>query len=42
MSNAVELFGAEYSVYVLICRIVLAEKGVNHTLHPVDIFADGG
>ena len=41
MSNTVELFGAEYSVYVRICRIVLAEKGMDYTLHPVDIFADG-
>ena len=40
MSNAVELFGAEFSVYVRICRIVLAEKAMDYTLHPVDIFAD--
>ncbi len=42
MSNSVELFGADYSVYVRICRIVLAEKGVDYRLHPIDIFADGG
>ena len=42
MSISVELFGADYSVYVRICRIVLAEKGVEYTPHPVDIFADGG
>ena len=42
MSSSVELFGADYSVYVRICRIALAEKGVEYTLHPVDIFADGG
>ncbi len=37
-----ELFGAPYSVYVRICRIVLAEKGVAHSLNPVDVFTDGG
>lgn len=42
MSTSVELYGADYSVYVRICRIALAEKGVEYTLHPVDIFADGG
>ncbi len=42
MSSPVELFGADYSVYVRICRIVLAEKGVDYQLHPIDIFADGG
>ena len=42
MSGSVELFGADYSVYVRICRIALAEKGVDYTLHPIDIFADGG
>ena len=42
MSNHVELFGADYSVYVRICRIALAEKGVDYTLHPIDVFADGG
>ena len=38
----VDLFGAEYSVYVRICRIVLAEKGVEYTLHPIDVFASDG
>jgi len=42
VSNTVDLFGADYSVYVRICRIALAEKGVDYTLHPVDIFADDG
>jgi len=42
VSSSVDLFGAEYSVYVRICRIVLAEKGVDYKLHPIDIFADGG
>ncbi|MGI9514324.1 MAG: glutathione S-transferase family protein [Anderseniella sp.] len=42
MSGSVDLYGADYSVYVRICRIVLAEKGVDYTLHPVDVFADGG
>lgn len=42
MSSPVELFGADYSVYVRICRIVLAEKGVDYTLRPIDIFADDG
>lgn len=36
------LFGADYSVYVRICRLTLAEKGVGHDLIPVDIFAEGG
>jgi len=42
MSNTVELFGADYSVYFRICRIVLAEKGVEYAHHCVDIFADDG
>lgn len=42
MNTSVDLFGADYSVYVRICRIALAEKGVDYKLHPVDIFADGG
>lgn len=36
------LYGADYSVYVRICRLTLAEKGVGHDLIPVDIFAEGG
>lgn len=42
MSAPLELYGADYSVYVRICRIVLAEKAAEYTLHPIDIFADGG
>jgi glutathione S-transferase len=42
VSDAADLFGADYSVYVRICRIVLAEKGADYTLHPVDVFADEG
>ncbi len=42
MTGPVDLFGAEYSVYVRICRIVLAEKGVEYTLHPIDVFASDG
>ena len=36
------LFGADYSVYVRIARLVLIEKGVDHELVPVDVFAEGG
>jgi glutathione S-transferase len=36
------LFGAAYSVYVRIARLVLAEKGVAYRLSEVDIFAHGG
>jgi glutathione S-transferase len=36
------LFGADYSVYVRIARMALAEKGVDYELVPVDIFAKGG
>jgi glutathione S-transferase len=36
------LYGADYSVYVRIARMALAEKGVEHDLVPVDIFAPGG
>ena len=39
---SVRLYGAEYSVYVRICRMVLMAKGVAHELVPVDVFADGG
>jgi len=42
VSDRVELFGADYSVYVRICRIALAEKGIDYTLRPIDVFADGG
>ncbi|MBX3577072.1 MAG: glutathione S-transferase family protein [Rhizobiaceae bacterium] len=33
--------GADYSVYVRIVRMALAEKGVAYDLVPVDIFAEG-
>lgn len=36
------LFGAAYSVYVRIVRLVLAEKGVAHRLVEIDIFAPDG
>jgi len=36
------LYGADYSVYVRIARMTLIEKGVDHELVPVDIFAAGG
>ncbi|NNE25068.1 MAG: glutathione S-transferase [Rhizobiales bacterium] len=38
----VHLYGATYSVYVRICRMALAAKGVDYQLMPVDVFADGG
>lgn len=36
------LFGAAYSVYTRICRLVLAEKGVAYRFEEVDIFGPGG
>ncbi|WP_054314016.1 glutathione S-transferase family protein [Mesorhizobium sp. 1M-11] len=36
------LYGADYSVYVRIARLTLAEKHIDYDLVPVDIFADGG
>lgn len=36
------VFGADYSVYVRIVRLVLTEKGVAYDLEPLDIFAEGG
>jgi len=36
------VFGADYSVYVRIVRLVLAEKGIDYELVPLDIFAEGG
>lgn len=36
------LFGADYSVYVRIVRLVLEEKGVGHELIPVDVFSPEG
>lgn len=39
---AVQLFGADYSVYVRIARMTLLEKGVEHEVTPVDVFAAEG
>jgi glutathione S-transferase len=36
------VFGAAYSVYVRIVRLVLAEKGVAYRLMDIDVFAPGG
>ncbi|MEI9410204.1 glutathione S-transferase family protein [Mesorhizobium salmacidum] len=36
------LYGAEYSVYVRITRMALAEKGIDCELVPLDIFASEG
>ncbi|AZN99431.1 glutathione S-transferase family protein [Mesorhizobium sp. M9A.F.Ca.ET.002.03.1.2] len=36
------VYGADYSVYVRIVRLALAEKGVDYELVPVDIFAADG
>ncbi len=36
------LYGADYSVYVRIARLTLAEKGVSYELVPLDIFAADG
>jgi glutathione S-transferase len=36
------LYGADYSVYVRIARLALAEKGVDYELVPLDIFAADG
>lgn len=36
------LFGAAYSVYVRICRLALAEKGVAYRLEEVDVHGPGG
>lgn len=38
----IRLFGSDYSVYVRIARLCLAEKAVPYTLVPVDVFAAGG
>ncbi len=34
------LYGAPYSVYVRIVRLVLLEKGIDHKLEPIDIFGE--
>ena len=36
------VYGADYSVYVRIVRLVLAEKGIDYELVPVDVFAPEG
>lgn len=36
------VYGADYSVYVRIVRLVLTEKGVDYELVPVDVFAAEG
>ncbi|TIP88935.1 MAG: glutathione S-transferase family protein [Mesorhizobium sp.] len=36
------VYGADYSVYVRIVRLVLEEKGIDYELVPVDIFATDG
>lgn len=38
----IELFGADYSVYVRSARLALAEKGLDYTLSPIDVFAPEG
>lgn len=42
MTGRPRLLGAEYSVYVRIVRLALAEKGTDYELVPVDIFAGDG
>ena len=42
MTGQVTVFGAEYSVYVRIVRMTLAEKGVPYDLVDVDIFSEEG
>jgi glutathione S-transferase len=40
--NKPVVYGADYSVYVRIVRLVLEEKGIDYELVPVDIFAADG
>lgn len=40
--NKPVVYGADYSVYVRIVRLVLEEKGVDYELVPVDVFAAEG
>lgn len=42
MTDTPIIFGARYSVYTRIVRLALAEKGVDHRLQEVDVFAPGG
>ncbi|ESZ70270.1 glutathione S-transferase [Mesorhizobium sp. L103C119B0] len=36
------VYGADYSVYVRVVRLVLAEKGIDYDLVPIDVFAAEG
>lgn len=36
------VYGADYSVYVRIVRLVLEEKGIDYELVPIDVFAADG
>jgi glutathione S-transferase len=38
----IELYGADYSVYVRSSRLALLEKGIAYELIPIDVFATGG
>ena len=38
----IELFGADYSVYLRSARLALEEKGLSYTLVPIDVFAPTG
>ncbi|WP_421983726.1 glutathione S-transferase family protein [Roseibium sp.] len=38
----IELFGADYSVYVRSVRLALEEKGLDYTMSPIDVFAPEG
>lgn len=38
----IELFGADYSVYVRSVRLALEEKRLDYTLSPIDVFAPEG
>ncbi|MEI8700501.1 glutathione S-transferase family protein [Mesorhizobium sp. ISC15] len=40
--NKPVVYGADYSVYVRIVRLVLEEKGIDYELVPVDVFAADG
>jgi glutathione S-transferase len=42
MSDAPSLYGADYSVYTRIARLVLAEKGIAHAFETVDVFGEKG
>jgi glutathione S-transferase len=42
MTEKPRLFGADYSVYVRIVRLSLAEKEIVYELTPIDVFADEG